>query len=424
MIKLLIIADDFTGALDTGVQFSKKGIPTLVTTDRRVCFQTIGGETEVLVIDIESRHASARQAYESVKQVIKAAAGCGIRYFYKKTDSTLRGNIGAELAALLETSGSNQLMFIPAFPKSSRTTKNGIQYVDGVELSKTVFSKDPFEPVRHSSVAEIIRQQSDVGMISIPSDRYAEAMQDYTDKTVFIFDAQTDEDMLRLGGELKRSNRLNVLAGCAGFAEMLPELLELKTVKMKWEPNRDNILIVSGSVNQIAIDQILYAKKHGYTALTLLPEQKLDSAFPDSPACAELVDGVVDALRKHKKVILESVSSREQISLAEQYAKSKGIPLENLHLLITRNIGEIVKRIIKRISVGNLAVFGGDTLFGIMEKLRCDGILPVVEISPGIVAARVISGTHGFCIITKAGGFGGSSIIRVIDEFVFKEEDC
>lgn len=25
MIKLLIIADDFTGALDTGVQFAKKG---------------------------------------------------------------------------------------------------------------------------------------------------------------------------------------------------------------------------------------------------------------------------------------------------------------------------------------------------------------------------------------------------------------
>ena len=66
MIKLLVIADDFTGALDTGVQFSKKGVPTLVTTDRHVCFQTIGSEIEVLVIDIESRHSSLRQAYDSV----------------------------------------------------------------------------------------------------------------------------------------------------------------------------------------------------------------------------------------------------------------------------------------------------------------------------------------------------------------------
>lgn len=33
MIKLVIIADDLTGALDTGVQFSKKNISTIVTAD-------------------------------------------------------------------------------------------------------------------------------------------------------------------------------------------------------------------------------------------------------------------------------------------------------------------------------------------------------------------------------------------------------
>ena len=38
MAKLLIIADDFTGALDTGVQLSKKGISTkvLVQSDVKV----------------------------------------------------------------------------------------------------------------------------------------------------------------------------------------------------------------------------------------------------------------------------------------------------------------------------------------------------------------------------------------------------
>ena len=33
MLKLLVIADDFTGALDTGVQFSRQGIQTLVSTE-------------------------------------------------------------------------------------------------------------------------------------------------------------------------------------------------------------------------------------------------------------------------------------------------------------------------------------------------------------------------------------------------------
>lgn len=30
MVKLLIIADDFTGALDTGIQFVNKGIATCI----------------------------------------------------------------------------------------------------------------------------------------------------------------------------------------------------------------------------------------------------------------------------------------------------------------------------------------------------------------------------------------------------------
>lgn len=33
MIKLLIIADDFTGVLDTGEQFAKKGVTTYVMLD-------------------------------------------------------------------------------------------------------------------------------------------------------------------------------------------------------------------------------------------------------------------------------------------------------------------------------------------------------------------------------------------------------
>ena len=262
MIKLLIIADDFTGAVDTGVQFSKKGIPTLVTTDRQICFESIEAETEVLVINIESRHLSPHDAYEKVWQITKAAIKSGVTYFYKKTDSTLRGNIGAELTAMLDAyNKGNQLAFIPAFPKSKRTTKNGIQYVNDIELEKTEFSHDPFAPVKQSSVIEIIRQQSRVKIKSITMDRYHEAAEEYADKTVCIFDVQTDDDMRRLSLELKKANRLTVLAGCAGFAETLPELLELRKTSMKWESNRENILIISGSVNQIAINQMHYAKK-------------------------------------------------------------------------------------------------------------------------------------------------------------------
>ena len=113
MILLLIIADDFTGALDTGVQFAGHGIRTRVVVDPDVDFSAY--EAEVLVVDTETRHLPAAEAYQVVSRLTGRAQAAGVRYIYKKTDSALRGNVGSELAAVLEASQARQLPFLPAF---------------------------------------------------------------------------------------------------------------------------------------------------------------------------------------------------------------------------------------------------------------------------------------------------------------------
>ena len=120
MSLLLIIADDFTGALDTGVQFAARGIRTQVVLDTEIDFAS--QNAEVLVIDTETRHLPADKAYDIVYQLTKRCLKTDIHYIYKKTDSALRGNIGAELAALLDASGCRQLPFLPAFPQLNRIT--------------------------------------------------------------------------------------------------------------------------------------------------------------------------------------------------------------------------------------------------------------------------------------------------------------
>jgi len=113
MLRLLMIADDFTGALDTGVQLAAHGIPTQVVVgqaDLSACSST------VLVVDTETRHLSAAKAAEAVARLTRSAVENGVGCIYKKTDSALRGNIGAELAALLKASGARNLPFLPAFP--------------------------------------------------------------------------------------------------------------------------------------------------------------------------------------------------------------------------------------------------------------------------------------------------------------------
>lgn len=69
MLKLLVTADDFTGALDTGVQFSKEGAKVLVTTNKHVSFEEIKEQFDVIVIDTETRHLSPEKSYNILKSI-------------------------------------------------------------------------------------------------------------------------------------------------------------------------------------------------------------------------------------------------------------------------------------------------------------------------------------------------------------------
>lgn len=95
MLRLLMIADDFTGALDTGVQLAAHGIPTQVVVgqaDLSACSST------VLVVDTETRHLPAAKAAKAVEELARSAVENGVGCIYKKTDSALRGKLRAPLA--------------------------------------------------------------------------------------------------------------------------------------------------------------------------------------------------------------------------------------------------------------------------------------------------------------------------------------
>ena len=167
MLLLLILADDFTGALDTGVQFAACGIPTRVVVGEQV--DLAASDAAVLVVDTETRHLPAAEAYAVIAKLTRDAMSAGVFSIYKKTDSALRGNIGAELSALLKTSEERQLPFLPAFPQIDRVTRDGVHYISGVPVTESPFGIDPFEPVRHARVTELIGEQTDVPAHSFPT---------------------------------------------------------------------------------------------------------------------------------------------------------------------------------------------------------------------------------------------------------------
>ena len=221
MIQLLILADDFTGGLDTGVQFAQRGIPTRVITDPDADYRAAAGDCRVLVAVTRTRHLPAERAFDAVHRAVSTAAALGIPHIFKKTDSALRGNVGAELTAALRASGARALPFLPALPASGRTTVGGVHYVDGVPVSESPFGRDPFDPVRESDVAALLRAQSDAAISCGDREHIPER------DGLWVLDARTDDDLRAAGLRLRETGMLRVCAGCAGFAAQMPELLGL-----------------------------------------------------------------------------------------------------------------------------------------------------------------------------------------------------
>lgn len=145
MIKILVIADDFTGALDTGVHFSMKGAKTLVSTQTNYLEENDTTDLDVLVIDTETRYVDFNEAYTVVSRITSYAQHLGIPYIYKKTDSALRGNVSAEIKALADQS-NDIIPFLPAFQKMVGQLKMALYILMGkgyqrVSLVKTRMSR-------------------------------------------------------------------------------------------------------------------------------------------------------------------------------------------------------------------------------------------------------------------------------------------
>ena len=245
MLRLLMIADDFTGALDTGVQLAAHGIPTQVVVgqaDLSACKST------VLVVDTETRHLPAAKAAKAVEELTRSAMENGVGCIYKKTDSALRGNIGAELAALLKASGARNLPFLPAFPQIGRTTEKGVHYIKGVPVNESPFGIDPFEPVRCAEVTKLIHLQTEIPAQSLRPGEVA------ADKTgILVYDAATAADLETTGRQLFQNGTPPVLAGCAGFAAFLPELLGLSDGSVVETPQLDPRLLVLCGTSQMGL---------------------------------------------------------------------------------------------------------------------------------------------------------------------------
>jgi D-threonate/D-erythronate kinase len=343
-MRVLALADDLTGALEVGAKFAERGRRACVTI--RPSIEDSG--VEVLVVDTETRHVPPEAAFQTVRHLAAEARALGVPLVYKKTDSTLRGNTGAELGAMLAAEHTSPLLYAPAYPAMGRTVRGGRLYVHGVPVHETAFARDPLNPVVESEIARVIASQWDgpVRCAAVPGAMAA--------GEIFVIDAVMDADVAAAARAVLESG-CALAAGPAALAGELAAQIGGPPREASL-PKLVNCLVVNGSMHEVSARQIASAVEAGWHV-----------AGPGQPV-------------PHGWTII-----------AERWDR----------------IGESLPRLFRELAPDGLVIFGGDTAFAILKGLGCSTLDSICEVAPGVPLSR----WGALHVVTKAGGFGPDSIL-------------
>lgn len=352
-MSLTIVADDLTGACDTGSLFAGDG-PV-----RLSIWPDGPPAAPVRVVDTESRAASADEAAARVARVPALAPSA--RYF-KKIDSTLRGHVGPEIDALMRAAHLATAIVCPAFPAQGRAVVERVLLINGVPLADTPLRGDPqFPAAGSSSVVETLRARVDRPLAWLPLDQAragAASLAPHIRRlagTVIVADAETDADLDALVDAALEADLPLLLAGAAGLGRALASRLSLLPGGIEVPEGR--WLLVAGSRHPATRAQVEAARDAGLSVVS-----PSDEPQPDRQA------------------------------VARRLAAEAGDRLA-------------------REAFDGVAVTGGDTALALCEALGAAGIELIGAPRPGLALGRLLSPRHPAPpILTKAGGFGGPDL--------------
>jgi D-threonate/D-erythronate kinase len=375
--QVLVLADDMTGALEVGAKFAATGLSALVTTRCSIPADT-DQEAVVLVIDTETRHSAPELARRRVLELSRAGFDRGIPYVYKKTDSTLRGNITSEIAAVMEGYPDLPLLYMPAYPAMNRTVREGTLRVNGVPVNETGFAEDPLNAVR---TANIPRLFSSAGLQPVVLTTPVE-LKTSLPAAVYVCDATSESDLEVAARKFVQSNRFRLAAGPAGFVGHLAPLFDLPRTAPPGMPAVRRALLVNGSSNAVSGRQISYAHGHGFSSI--------------------MANGAATEAEELDWVILDHDFGKCDPS---DYAS---------------RLSQSVCGALRREEFDAVVVFGGDTVFAIVEALGHPDLHPIGEVMEGVPISAVcrksagLKGEGPFYLVSKAGGFGPVDVLSLI----------
>lgn len=388
--KYLIVADDFTGSNDTGVQLKNRGI------DISVVFNSEDMHTipSSVVLDTESRGMEGEEAYRYVDSLMKKVDFSDYTNVIKKIDSTLRGNVAEEIKAIDDSYKSELIIFAPALPDMGRTTENGIHMLDGIPISETEIGMDPKKPVTVDKLSEILKNVYDEPVIHIGLNQVKNGFE-LNEARIYTFDAKENRDMQIIVSKAIETGKKILWVGSAAIAEVLMDQVK------KAAP----AFCICGSVSNVTREQIKEAEKAGVDLVSVDIPNMLEGNISKE----EYSRQVIALLKEDRDVVLHSSASydRDEIEKSIEAGKQKDMTLAQISEYTQNVLGKIGEMILKECKVSGVFLTGGDTAIGFLNRIKAKGSFITEEIAVGIPKMKVVGGDYdGLSIITKAGAFG------------------
>ncbi|MBP6736206.1 MAG: hypothetical protein KA139_02125 [Rhodobacteraceae bacterium] len=133
-IRVALIADDLTGALDAAAPFVAQGLAAVVATAPGGLARAIEAGAPVVAVSLGSREVpqveAAARAAAAARQLV------GAEWLFKKIDSRLKGHVAAELAAVAAARGGTRVLLCPAIPAMGRVVRGGA--VEGFGVAEPI----------------------------------------------------------------------------------------------------------------------------------------------------------------------------------------------------------------------------------------------------------------------------------------------
>lgn len=405
-MRIGVIADDLTGALDTGVQFRNWGlsvqvVPILEEVD------IVEEKNDVIVINTDSRYDIPKISYNKVKKATEILLD-HVQYFYKKIDSTIRGNIGKELDALMDITNQVHAIMAPAFPQAKRSTINGDMYVDGVPLSQTEYSTEISQGSSHIPNIIALQSQRKIAHISLENLRkgHTELVKAYNEEIkkgnqIIIFDAKTEHDLLQVG---KLCKQTSIICGSAGLAAELPEALGIRSPPPS--------LTVCGSTRATTKRQVIQlADRLGTLKINL---NTLD-LITGLDAMHSVISQTGDAIADGNHVVIVSAPDTEIVKKTRKLGEKLGKNAAQIDEEVVDALATVTVEVLKDQKVSGIILTGGATALAVLEKIGAKTLKIIEEVQPGI---PLIELSNGVKVVTKAGGFGLDDALVEASQFL------